>query len=277
MEKDLPDKVRLVKGDDGVVRVDSRDVAYNFEKRHANVLRDIENLKAKEKQGELNFELCHYRIDGGREYPHYLINRKGFQLLVMGFTGVVAYAWKVKYIDAFDAMEEELTRRTPASINVRDYGQLAEIALQLIEVNKELKDEVAKLKPDAERMNMLEASKGSITMTAMAKMLDVKRPWLFDLMAECGWFYKQAGAHLPYAPVMKQGYLEVVPGHGKAIMRSSGAVEIKATTMVTTKGIAKITEIVKHELEKQAKAEHEEELAMMERLNHDDRIYGPGD
>ena len=38
------------------------------------------------------------------------MNRDGFSLLVMGFTGEKALEWKLKYIQAFNLMEEELKR-----------------------------------------------------------------------------------------------------------------------------------------------------------------------
>ena len=41
-----------------------------------------------------------------QEYPEYLMNRDGFSLLAMGFTGKKALEWKVKYIQAFNAMEK---------------------------------------------------------------------------------------------------------------------------------------------------------------------------
>ena len=44
----------------------------------------------------------------GKEYTEYLLTRDGFSLLVMGFTGSKALEWKLKYIEAFNKMEEEL-------------------------------------------------------------------------------------------------------------------------------------------------------------------------
>lgn len=38
----------------------------------------------------------------GKRYPMYLMNRDGFALLVMGFTGKDALEWKLKYIKAFN-------------------------------------------------------------------------------------------------------------------------------------------------------------------------------
>lgn len=41
----------------------------------------------------------------------YIIYRDGFMLLVMGYTGKKALAIKLAYIEAFNAMEEELARK----------------------------------------------------------------------------------------------------------------------------------------------------------------------
>jgi phage regulator Rha-like protein len=41
----------------------------------------------------------------------FLMDRDGFSLLVMGFTGNKALAWKLKYIEAFNRMEAELMKR----------------------------------------------------------------------------------------------------------------------------------------------------------------------
>lgn len=41
----------------------------------------------------------------------YLMNRDGFSLLVMGFTGKEALDWKLKYIEAFNAMEKRINNQ----------------------------------------------------------------------------------------------------------------------------------------------------------------------
>ena len=46
----------------------------------------------------------------GQTYPMYLMNRDGFTLLAMGFTGKKALQFKLAYIDAFNTMEAELNR-----------------------------------------------------------------------------------------------------------------------------------------------------------------------
>ena len=44
----------------------------------------------------------------GNEYIEYLLTRDGFSLLVMGFTGARALEWKLKYIEAFNQMEQAI-------------------------------------------------------------------------------------------------------------------------------------------------------------------------
>ena len=51
-----------------------------------------------------------YVGENGRKYKEYLITRDGFSLLAMGFSGEKALKWKLKYIEAFNAMEAELKR-----------------------------------------------------------------------------------------------------------------------------------------------------------------------
>lgn len=89
---------------------DSRQIAEHFEKRHDNVLRDIEGLKADLPKFEEMFMVSVLPDSYGRNQKVYLMNRDGFSLLVMGFTGKKALEWKLKYIDAFNKMEDTLKR-----------------------------------------------------------------------------------------------------------------------------------------------------------------------
>lgn len=83
-------------------------VAERFEKEHKNVLQAIENLMAENSAANF-FTLTTYK-SRGKEYPMYEMDRDGFSLLAMGFTGEKALRWKLDYIKAFNAMEKELKR-----------------------------------------------------------------------------------------------------------------------------------------------------------------------
>ena len=87
----------------------SRQIADNFEKRHDHVMRDIDAMKKDVPNfGEMFFETT-APDSYGREQRAYLMNRDGFTLLAMGFTGKAALEWKLKYIAAFNEMEKKLT------------------------------------------------------------------------------------------------------------------------------------------------------------------------
>ena len=83
-------------------------VAEVFEKEHKNILKSIENLVADNSAAKF-FQLTTYK-KRGKEYPMYEMDRDGFSLLVMGYTGEKALQWKIKYIEAFNQMESELKR-----------------------------------------------------------------------------------------------------------------------------------------------------------------------
>jgi len=93
---------------DGQPVASSRDIAEHFEKNHNHVLRDIDTLK----KDVSNFGQMFFDVEipdsYGRPQRAYLMNRDGFSLLVMGFTGKSALEWKLKYIDAFNRMEAQI-------------------------------------------------------------------------------------------------------------------------------------------------------------------------
>lgn len=85
----------------------SRQIAENFGKEHKNVIQAVANLVAENSAAKSMFYETTFE-NRGKQYPMYLMNRDGFSLLVMGFTGKAALEWKLKYIQAFNAMEKQL-------------------------------------------------------------------------------------------------------------------------------------------------------------------------
>lgn len=88
--------------------VSSRQIAENFGKEHKNVLQTIDNMTAENSALLQMFHLIKYTTSQNKKLPMYLMNRDGFSLLVMGFTGKAALEWKLKYIQAFNEMEKKL-------------------------------------------------------------------------------------------------------------------------------------------------------------------------
>lgn len=91
----------------GQLVVSSRKVAEDFGKQHKDVLENIRNILAAENSATKFFYESTFE-NRGKQYPEYLMNRDGFSLLVMGFNGKEALTWKLKYIEAFNAMEKKL-------------------------------------------------------------------------------------------------------------------------------------------------------------------------
>jgi Rha family phage regulatory protein len=90
-------------------------VAEHFEKRHDNVLRDIDNLlKTAPELADLNFEVSEYKDSTGRKLPMYYIDEIGFTMLAMGFTGEKALRFKLAYIKEFKHMEQMLNEKQSA-------------------------------------------------------------------------------------------------------------------------------------------------------------------
>lgn len=115
---DLGSSEVLVWDKDGQAVTSSRNVAAVFEKRHDHVLRDIENVIAqlpKEHSPDLGDGLFISSVrkneSNGRAYPEYLITRDGLTLLVMGYTGPKAMAFKLAYIRRFNEMERALAKQ----------------------------------------------------------------------------------------------------------------------------------------------------------------------
>jgi len=85
--------------------VSSRTISEMFDKRHDNVIMKIDEiLKTKDDFTNLNFKVSEYKDSTGKKNKEYLLNRKSFALVVMGFTGDKAMNFKKMYIEAFENM-----------------------------------------------------------------------------------------------------------------------------------------------------------------------------
>lgn len=85
---------------------DSLQVVEKFEKEHRNVLQSIDNLLIAENSAVKEmFKESTYKANNGQMYRKFYMNRDGFSVLTMGFTGQKALEWKLQYIDAFNRME----------------------------------------------------------------------------------------------------------------------------------------------------------------------------
>ena len=141
--------------------VSSLEVSRNFQKEHKNVLQTINNLTAENSAAKNLFYESTYE-SRGKQYPMYLMNRDGFTLLAMGFTGKDALEWKLKYIQAFNEMEAKLN--DPEFLVKRSMEYLEKRCNALLLENNELK-------PKARFAEAVSASEESILIGQLAKII----------------------------------------------------------------------------------------------------------
>ena len=215
--------------------VSSRDIAENFGKEHKNVIQAVQNLVAENSAAKSMFHETTFE-NRGKQYPMYLMNRDGFTLLAMGFTGKAAMEWKLKYIAAFNEMEKRLAARPQLS--------RAELMAQaLIAAHEELESkdkQIAELTPKGVFADAVSASKKSILVADLAKLLkqngvDIGANRLFDWMRENGYLVRgnRSDRNMPTQRSMEMGLFEIKE---TTICHSDGHTSINKTPKVTGKG-----------------------------------------
>lgn len=217
----------------------SRQIAENFGKEHKHVLRDIENLIGGESKIGLSsmFFKSEYISAQNKKLPEYLMNRDGFSLLVMGFTGKAALEWKLKYIAAFNEMEKKLAQRPQLS-----RAELMAQALIAAHDELEQKDrQIAELTPKGIFADAVSASKKSILVGELAKLLcqngvQIGQNRLFVWMRERGYLIKdpkRSDYNMPTQRAVEQGLFEIKE---TTVVHSDGHTSINKTPKVTGKG-----------------------------------------
>jgi len=98
-------KKSLIIVKDKNVFIESKRIAEVSGKRHDIVLRKIENLIKDDEDNQLHFVVVRYKDKKGEYRKQYIMNRRSFSILCMGFTGKKALKWKNRFYDAFEQME----------------------------------------------------------------------------------------------------------------------------------------------------------------------------
>lgn len=138
-----------------VQTISSREVAEMMEKRHGNLIRDIEkHTVILEKVTELNFEvsdlwqLSSYKDSTGRTLKEYQVTKKGCEFLAHKTTGEKGDLFTIRYMTRFQEMEEYIKAMNQPSYMIEDPIKRAEKWIeeqkekqQLENKNKELEEE----------------------------------------------------------------------------------------------------------------------------------------
>lgn len=221
------------------VVVNSRDVAERFSKRRDHVIRDIENLIKKDvpKIGAM-FQQVELPDSYGRMQKTYYMNRDGFSLLVMGFTGQEAMEWKLKYIEAFNAMEKKL--KNPLALP--NFGNPAEAARAWADEFEKRKQAEALNEANRPKVIFAEAvstSKDGILVGMLAKLLHqngvkIGQNRLFQWLRDKGYLMKRGvDKNMPTQRSKELGLFDVKE---RVVGNPDGSIRLTRTPVVTGKG-----------------------------------------
>ena len=194
----------------GKILVSSREVAEKFGKRNSEVNRSIENLTVQNCTVKNMFIKSIYISSRGREENEYMMNRDGFSLLAMGFTGKKALEWKLKFIEAFNQMEEKLKsgnylseeEKLKLQLFSKDPSEVAYAHNRLVELaTAPLIAENEEMKPKAEYHDEVLNKDGLITSTVVAKDLGFNSANRLHKVMNMNHiiFKNQSGTWCPYA------------------------------------------------------------------------------
>ncbi|HDR4494278.1 TPA: phage regulatory protein/antirepressor Ant [Bacillus cereus biovar anthracis] len=188
------------------VVTDSLMVAEVFGKRHADVLRDIENLiEVMDEKGKRNFAFSTY-LAGRRNYKKYNLTKDGFTLLVMGFTGKEAMKFKMMYIEEFNRMEGELkqhVRKLPET-----YLEALESLVESEKARLVLEHRMEKDRPKVEYHDRVLESESTYTATQIANEFGMSAIKMNRVLKSMGIQRKVGGQWVLRAAFMNQGYTD---------------------------------------------------------------------
>lgn len=227
----------ILKEVNGEITANSRDVAERFNKQHKDVLETIRNLIA-ENSAVKNMAIeSEYITDRGRKYPEYLLNRDGFSLLVMGFTGKEALEWKLKYIEAFNKMEKIIKEQTIKALPLTYKEALIQL-LETVEQNELLLAENERLEPLAKFAEHVTESSNAIDIGDFSKIvknevIDLGRNKLFE------WLRNQKilmSDNVPYQKYIDNDWFNVI----ELTKENSYGTKCFTKTLITGRGQVQI-------------------------------------
>lgn len=236
----------IINNFNGNLTVSSLQVANDFEKQHKDVIRAIENLKAQNYALSKMFIESTYTAGTGKQYKCYELTRDGFSLLVMGFTGKKSLEWKLKYIEAFNLMENKLQIQLD-SYMIENPAERARRWAEEYEEKLALEQKIEKDKPLVEFAEHIQTSEDCISMNDMAKLsqkngIKIGRNKLFALL--------RAKKILQQNNVPYQRYIEQQPWFQvkESVYDTAHSTHINLVTMVTAKGQESILRMLRKEM-----------------------------
>lgn len=238
---------QLVFIDNGRAVTDSLTVADCFGKRHADVLRDIEvqleklNQAGERKWGLSNFAQTHYQHPQNKQfYRKYLLTEDAFALVAMSYVTPEAMKMKVKFIQEFKRMKEQLLVLNAPSYMIEDPIKRAERWIEEQREKQALEQKLALAQPKIEQHDRFLSGENYQKVGEVAKILGYGRNNFFKKLRQMGLLMND---NTPYQKYIDRGYFVVKE---KPIQMGDQIIN-KPQTYITAKGIAYIDKLLHHQ------------------------------
>lgn len=223
--------------------VDSRQVAEMTGKEHKNLLRDIagyiETMTKSDKISQLKIEPSDFFIEStfenrGKQYPCYLLTKKGCDMVANKMTGEKGVLFTAAYVTAFEEMREHIEKGAQQSSDIRidienvdpellrklanaiDDRKACETMLKdLIAQEAKLKDELFGAKPfditqSAYYQCILNNPYENLNISYIAKCYGLDGVRLNNLLYEYGIQHKEGNIWVINDEYKDKGYVEMV-------------------------------------------------------------------
>lgn len=245
----------VYRGESNQPLTNSKLVAEVFEKEHKNVMQSIRKLMEGTAQNSAvhqMFSESTYLNEQNKEQPMFIMNQDGFTLLAMGFNGKKAMEFKLKYIEAFNAMKRQIEQNKPSvpqtylealkslvkaeeekqQLALENKQQQATI-LTISKENMELGNKITEMLPKVSYYDKILQSNATMTVTQIAQDYGMSAMKLNKELEAMKIQHKVRGQWILYGKFLTGGYV-----HSRAvdILRSDGRHDVKYNTEWTTKG-----------------------------------------
>ena len=236
--------------ENGKLYADSREVAEMIGKRHADLIRSIDNyvsILANAKLRSLDFFIKSNYIDSkGETRPCYKLTRKGCDMVANKLTGEKGVLFTAEYVTRFEEMEKQIKMKTilpnfndPVAMArawADEVEQKQKALTQLDQVNKELEE----AKPKLSYYDTILNSKGTMSITQIGADYGLSAIKLNQILRDWRLIRKVGGQYILYAEFQNQGLTD-----SKTVnVEQNGEIRAYVQTKWTQKGRLKIHEIL---------------------------------
>ncbi len=244
----------VYRGESNQPLTNSKLVAEVFEKEHKHVREAINKLLTTAENSTVRqmFSESTYLNEQNKEQPMFIMNQDGFTLLAMGFNGKKAMEFKLKYIEAFNAMKRQIEQSKPSVPQtylealkslVKSEEEKQQLALEnkqqqatiltISKENMELGNKITEMLPKISYYDRILQSNATMTITQIAQDYGMSAVRMNKELESMKIQHKVRGQWILFAQFLKGGYV-----HSRAvdIIRKDGQHDVKYNTEWTTKG-----------------------------------------